>query len=184
MRRTPPTPRDPDGIGGYEPPALRSAALVDKPVENPPESAAMATAFDVAQYILEKCGPMSAMKLQKLVYYAQAWSLVWDDAPLFSNRIEAWANGPVVRDLYATHRGLFMVDAKTFAPQAVGTLSNDQKETIDAVLQAYGDKSPQWLSDQTHAEGPWRTARAGLAEGERGEHEIPLASMSEYYSAL
>lgn len=24
------------------------------------------------------------MKLQKLCYYAQAWSLVWDDAPLFA----------------------------------------------------------------------------------------------------
>ena len=43
----------------------------------------MATVFDVARYILEKYGPLSAMKLQKMVYYSQAWSLVWDDAPLF-----------------------------------------------------------------------------------------------------
>lgn len=42
----------------------------------------MATAFDVAQYILSKYGSMSAMKLQKLVFYSQAWSLVWDDAPM------------------------------------------------------------------------------------------------------
>ena len=61
---------------------------------------------------------------------------------------------------------------------------NDQTETIEAVLQAYGDKSPQWLSDQTHSEEPWKAARAGLAEGERGDREISLASMSEYYSSL
>ena len=50
------------------------------------------------------------MKLQKLVYYCQAWSLVWDDMPLFESRIEAWANGPVVLDLYYRHRGQYWID--------------------------------------------------------------------------
>lgn len=50
----------------------------------------MATVFDVAAYILEKKGEMTAWKLQKLVYYSQAWSLVWDQRPLFAERIEAW----------------------------------------------------------------------------------------------
>ena len=39
----------------------------------------MATIFDVASYILSKQGPMTTMKLEKLCYYAQAWSLVWDE---------------------------------------------------------------------------------------------------------
>ena len=42
----------------------------------------MGTVFDTAKYILEQRGKMSTMKLQKLCYYTQAWSLVWDDAPL------------------------------------------------------------------------------------------------------
>ena len=50
--------------------------------------------FDVAAYILEQKGSMTTMKLQKLVYYSQAWSLVWDEKPLFEEAIEAWANGP------------------------------------------------------------------------------------------
>lgn len=144
----------------------------------------MATAFDVAQHILNQYGSMSAMKLQKLVFYSQAWSLVWDDKPLFANRIEAWANGPVVRDLYDMHRGFFHVDKSTFAKMAVVELSEEQVETIDTVLRAYGNKSPQWLSDQTHAEDPWKLAREGLADGERGEREITLASMAEFYSSL
>lgn len=41
----------------------------------------MATVFDVAQYILEIKGTLAAVKLQKLVYYCQAWSLVWDEVP-------------------------------------------------------------------------------------------------------
>lgn len=144
----------------------------------------MANAFDVAKHILDRLGPVSAMKLQKLVYYGQAWSLVWDDAPLFDNRIEAWANGPVVRDLYDVHRGLFKVNAETFAPFASSAVTAEQAETIEAVLSAYGSKSSQWLSDQTHAEAPWRTAREGLGDGERGGREISLESMAEYYSSL
>lgn len=64
----------------------------------------MASVFDVAAYILERQGPMTTWKLQKLVY-CQAWSLVWDDDVLFPEEIEAWANGPVVRELYNAHRG-------------------------------------------------------------------------------
>jgi uncharacterized phage-associated protein len=144
----------------------------------------MATAFDVAQYILSQYGRMSAMKLQKLVFYSQAWSLVWDDHAIFNNSIEAWAHGPIVPDLYDVHRGQFEVNPMTFAAQANGALSDNQKDTIDTVLRAYGDKSMQWLSDQTHAEAPWQLARVGLAEGERGQSVISLASMAEYYSSL
>ena len=69
----------------------------------------MATVFDVAQYILEKHGEMTAMKLQKLVYYAQAWHIAWTDGPLFDNRIEAWADGPVCPDLFQLHRQAFQL---------------------------------------------------------------------------
>lgn len=145
----------------------------------------MATVFDIAKYILDKTGPISAMKLQKLVYYAQAWALVWDDAPLFSeSKIEAWANGPVVRCLYEEHRGKFIVQAADFAHLAKGSLEPFQKETIDEVIKAYGLRSAQWLSDQTHAEDPWQIARVDMSDMERGEREITLVSMAEYYSSL
>lgn len=139
--------------------------------------------FDVARFILRQTGGISAMKLQKLVYYAQAWSLVWDEAPLFENRIEAWANGPVAPDLYEYHRGMFLVFPTQF-PGDIRKLNKTQKETISSVVDYYGDKSPQWLSDLTHAEEPWKKARAGLLPGERGSKEISLADMQEYYESL
>jgi uncharacterized phage-associated protein len=145
----------------------------------------MPNVFDVAKYILDKIGPTSAMKLQKLVYYAQAWSLVWDDAPLFENKIEAWANGPVVRDLYIAHRGQFIVSSDDFARRSSGhQFSPEQCETLDEVISAYGNHSAQWLSDQTHSELPWQAARQGLKDSERGDREITLESMAEYYSSL
>lgn len=141
----------------------------------------MATAHDVATYILNKQGELPAMKLQKLVYYAQAWSLVWDEEPLFNDRIEAWANGPVVKTLYDSHRGQFKVSTILGNPD---NLTVSQLDTIDKVLGFYTDKSSQWLSDLTHKEDPWLDARQGLAMGQRGNEEITHAAMAEYYSSL
>lgn len=142
----------------------------------------MANVNDVARYILEQCGTLTAMKLQKLVYYSQAWSLVWDERPLFEAKIEAWANGPVVPALYAEHKGLFQVERWPKGDSSL--LQPAERETIDAVLRFYGHRSSQWLSELTHQEAPWLEARQGLAVGERGNREITLASMAEYYGSL
>jgi uncharacterized phage-associated protein len=142
----------------------------------------MANAHDIAAYILDKGGEMTAMKLQKLVYYSQAWSLVWDEEPLFPDRIEAWANGPVVPVLYANHRGQFKV--QTWPKGQPEKLTPKQRQTIEAVLGYYADKSSQWLSDLTHREDPWVDARSGLGPGERGSQVISHASMAEYYGGL
>lgn len=142
----------------------------------------MANVFDVACYILKKQGEMTAMKLQKLVYYAQAWSLVWDESPLFSEQIQAWANGPVVPALYKKHQGQFKVTA--IDEGSTENLSDNEKDTIDKVLEFYGNHSSQWLSDLTHSESPWIDAREGLKSGERGTKEISLAAMAEYYEGL
>lgn len=142
----------------------------------------MANVFDVAQYILQKQGKTTVMKLQKLVYYSQAWSLVWDEEPLFDEKIEAWANGPVVRELYEAHKGKFEIDS--LEKGNPDNLTPEQTETIDAVLEAYGDQTAQWLSDLTHCEEPWSEARKGIPDGLTCSREIPLAFMHEYYSSL
>ena len=143
----------------------------------------MPTVRDVAAYILSKQSPMTAMKLQKLCFYSQAWSLVWDEKPLFNDNFEAWANGPVCPVLYYYHRGKFQVGSGDIEgnPSAIDSVG---VETIDAVLENYGDKSSQWLSDLTHSESPWKDAREGLKPGERGEKIISTASIAEYYGSL
>jgi uncharacterized phage-associated protein len=142
----------------------------------------MVNVHDVASYILKNRGPMTAMKLQKLVYYAQAWSLVWDEKQLFPERIEAWINGPVVRELYDIYRGQFRVSEDPHGhPER---LTSDQRETVDAIVKFYGKMSSQQLSDLTHREDPWRDARHGLDSSERGNRVISHAAMAEYYSSL
>lgn len=141
----------------------------------------MANVHDVAAYILQQHGTMTAMKLQKLVYYSQAWSLVWDEAPLFPERIEAWANGPVVFELYDRHRGQFRVSGWNGNPDA---LDDSQRETVSGVLKFYGKMSSQELSNLTHQEDPWKNARVGLGPGDRGSREITHAALAEYYGSL
>jgi uncharacterized phage-associated protein len=142
----------------------------------------MADVYDVAQYILKKKGEMTTWKLQKLVYYSQAWSLVWDEQPLFRERIEAWANGPVCPTLYNAHKGAFSV--RGIAQGNADHLSKNERDTVDAVLDLYGDKGSQWLSDLTHQEDPWRDARKDTADGQRGNAEITHGAMADYYGNL
>jgi uncharacterized phage-associated protein len=142
----------------------------------------MAKADDVAAAILRRTGAVSTWKLQKLMYYAQAWHLVWEDRPLFEDPIEAWANGPVVPTLYARHRGQFTITA--WPSGNADALDVGERSTIVAMLGLYGDKTGQWLSDLTHRELPWIEAREGLAAGERGHAVITHEAMAEYYGGL
>ena len=145
----------------------------------------MASALDVAAYIMRTRGPMTAMKLQKLLYYSQAWHLVWEERRLFPEVIEAWANGPVVRELYNRHRGTLRVESSAIVGDPE-LLEQNERETVDAVLAAYGDKAAHWLSELTHQEDPWRLARerGGLRDRERGNAVIELGDMFEYYDGL
>lgn len=142
----------------------------------------MVSVFDVASYILQKQGPMTTMKLQKLVYYCQAWSLVWHEKPLFPETIKAWANGPVVPDLYWKHKGMFVIAPGEIAGDP-SSLSKANREACDSVLAFYGNHSSQWLSELTHMEDPWREARLGTPFNDRSP-EITHASMAEYYASL
>ena len=144
----------------------------------------MLNVFQVARYIIEKRGPMTSMKLQKLVYYCQAWSLAWDEVPLFEEEFEAWANGPVCPALYSRHRGQFMLDADFLAEYSGASFEPAQIETISAVLDHYGNMTPEQLSSLTHQERPWKESRAGLDPGERGSQVIDKSLMQDYYGGL
>ncbi len=142
----------------------------------------MASAFDVAAYILDLLGSLPAMKLHKLVYYCQAWHLVWDGAPLFPDKIEAWANGVVIPTLYYSHQGIFQIT--TVSRGDAQLLNSDERATCNAVIRYYGDKSSQCLHDLVRSESPWLDARHGLSPVERGYVEITHDEIVRYYGSL
>jgi uncharacterized phage-associated protein len=125
---------------------------------------------------------MDTWKLQKLVYYSQAWHLVWDGEPLFDEPIEAWSNGPVAPALFQEHRGKFKM--KRWPKGSISRLTKAQRESIDAVLKHYGKWTGSELREKTHKEPPWREARGDLAPGERSNRRISYDAMASYYGSL
>jgi len=135
--------------------------------------------LDVAAYILAKQGDMTAMKLQKLVYYSQAWSLAWDGKKLFDEPIKAWVGGPVVEELFETHRGRFLLHPGEIAGNPTH-LDAAQCKTVDAVLKIYGSKSSEQLTRLISREAPWRDARRNIPVGVRGDAQISAKNMTDW----
>jgi uncharacterized phage-associated protein len=137
---------------------------------------------DVAALILDRLGQMDTWRLQKLAYYSQAWHLAKHGEPLFDSEIQAWSKGPVARDLYERHKGVFGVhswpagDARRLGARA--------RETISWVIEKYGGFSGGELSRLSHAEAPWRLTRAGLPDGAPSAAVIDQTLMRDYYRRL
>ena len=145
----------------------------------------MAHVQDVAAYILEERGPMTAMKLQKLCYYSYGYHLAWEERRLFPEHFEAWANGPVCPALYSKHRGQFEVTAGDVAGDLAG-MDDGERESVNLVLNAYGDFTAYQLSQLTHDEAPWKNARArvGARAAERSTARLTDSDIMVHFEAL
>jgi uncharacterized phage-associated protein len=124
---------------------------------------------------------MDSFRLQKLVYYAQAYHLVHQDEPLFKEPIKAWVNGPVVPALYRIHRGAF--DVETVGGDS-SKLTPEEANSVAMVLRIYGRHTSEWLVNQTHMEPPWLEARGGLPPDAKASPDIDLAAMKRYYTRI
>jgi uncharacterized phage-associated protein len=149
------------------------------------EALAMARVQDVAAYILDKLDPISAMKLQKLCYFAYGYHLAWEERPLFPEHFEAWANGPVCRPLYVMHRLQFTVSPGDIKGES-GVLDAGEKESVELVLQGYGQFSAHQLSAMTHAAGPWVAARQRVGAGplDSSTERLRDEEIFEFFDAL
>ena len=136
---------------------------------------------DVAKYILKNQGKMSTRKLQKLCYYAQAWHYTWTGERLFKEDFQAWEHGPVCRELFNLHKGKYDIKAEDIDGNP-DNLTADQKDSIDIVLEHYGNLTADELVELTHSEEPYKKARGNLPDDVHSGNIISLESMKEYYS--
>lgn len=144
------------------------------------------TVLDVANYFLkivdrEAGSSITHLKLQKLVYYAQAWHAVFTGKKLFNSRIEAWVHGPVCPELYNVYAGSGY-DSLPAPKCELFEFNKEQLETLEAVWECYGGFDGKYLEELTHQESPWIEARRGYAPGQHCNNEISIESMIEYYS--
>lgn len=144
------------------------------------------SADDIANYLLalaQQVGDtVTNLKLQKLVYYAQAWFLAFYNRPLFDDRLEAWVHGPAVPSLY---RRFKRYQWRPILQQAVfPDMSKQVREHLDETFGAYARFSAWDLERMTHSERPWQEARRGLSKDENGDREISHDSMRSFYRTL
>ena len=147
----------------------------------------MTTAAKVTDYLISKsvkeASPITNKRLQKLLYYIQAWHLAINGKPLFEDKIEAWIHGPAIRSVYEEY--------KSFVANPIDKISNVKiaeelgsvtTNFIDRIVKAYSKYDTPTLEYMTHAEDPWQIARKGLEANEGSNNEITQDSMRVYYS--
>nr|VFJ55553.1 MAG: Uncharacterized phage-associated protein [Candidatus Kentron sp. FW] len=134
----------------------------------------MVTANDVAKYFLsianeDEDSGISNLKLQKLVYYAQAFHLAIFEKPFFEEEIEAWAHGPVCPAVYHEYKQFGANPITPWSQSNSTPFSQEQIELLDEVNEVFGQFSAWKLRDMTHEDAPWREkeAAAGIIEKQR-----------------
>lgn len=144
--------------------------------------------MDVARYLIFLAASepepefLTHMRLHKLLYYVQGWSLALRKRPIFPDRIEAWAHGPVVRDLYPHFADN---GDKPITPQDLlisDRLSEDDKDLIGSVWEAYKAYSSSSLRSMTHNEAPWKEARGQCAPADRCTTEITQDALKRFFT--
>jgi uncharacterized phage-associated protein len=145
-------------------------------------------ALDVAFYFIKKGKeekkPITNKKLQKLVYYAQAWSLVLNNEKLFNEKIEAWIHGPAIPSLYEKFMQFGSDPINLEMDKWKSNISKKQENVLDNVWRVYGKYDADYLEILTHSEIPWQEAREGLQSFESSKNEISLKTMKNYYSEI
>lgn len=140
------------------------------------------SASDVAAYLIEKVNQtewddITNLKLQKMLYYCQGFSIAILKKSLFSDKILAWKHGPVIRSVYNDYRKYNGDIITEIENGDLSKLSNEQKCLIDDVYSVYGKYSAWHLRNLTHEEPTWKN----IYEADK-DNEITLESLEQYFS--
>lgn len=143
--------------------------------------------FIIFRLTSEDVAGIPNLKLQKLLYYVQAWHLAFYQKPLFDGKFQAWIHGPVNREIYdrfKENKLLYStVDCDDLLDRNINeTIDEKTQEHINNILESYARFSGTELEIMTHREDPWLEARKGFSPMERCENEISEQTMKSYYS--
>ncbi|WP_114228350.1 MULTISPECIES: Panacea domain-containing protein [Sphingomonas] len=140
----------------------------------------------IANYLLREsrdCGELlTNLKLQKLLYYADAWFMVFKDRPLFRERFQAWVHGPVLVSQYHRFKEHQWRPITSDVPEV--ELSADIAEHCSEILEIFGTESAVALELMTHREQPWIEARGGLPDSDPCSTYISADTTQSFYRSL
>ena len=135
----------------------------------------MLSAHDVVRELRERLPEAGDVKLHKLAYYCQGWHLAWTGQAMFSEPVEAWANGPVVADLWHDEK------RRRLRPPAQPP-DDGQFAVIDYVVGRYGRYTGRELVRKTHLEDPWRDVSESEDSFAAANPEITHESLRAWFS--
>ena len=145
----------------------------------------MADVNDVAAAVMESLGkPVIMPKLQNLLYYSQGWHLAWDADLLFKAKIEAWATGPVVREIHDQPRQQYPLSHPWPPEGQASRLTMDERETVNEIVRTYGQWSADQLALTTRATRPWLEARDTFTSTANRDTTIDTDVMQDYFTGL
>lgn len=141
---------------------------------------------DVINWFLSRSS-MSPKKLQKLLYYAYAWTLTLGNESadslsnrLFKERFEAWVHGPVVPKVYQTFKPFGFTNIPIVEDNLV-VFDEEVEDVLNQVWEVYGDYNGNELESMTHQEDPWVNAREGLSPIESSRKIISDIDIFNFY---
>lgn len=144
---------------------------------------AITSVKDVSKIAIQKSvGPISNLKLQKLLYYTQGWSLALYDRLAFHEEIQAWVHGPVVPAAFYEYKHYRWNPIDV--PTEEVAISASEVSHIAEVLSVYGKFTATQLEQISHEERPWKDARAGLECDAISRVVITPESMKAFFSEL
>lgn len=143
----------------------------------------------LADFILLKYGPMSHLKLQKLLYYTDAYHLAYFETELIAENFEAWVHGPVCKEVYEALKDRSKLYSEigfngSYNPEEliVKSITEDQLDLISQVNNELATWSAIDLESATHSETPWLEARMGLNPAAKSNNIISKQTMREFYT--
>lgn len=140
----------------------------------------------IADYLLcearERGELLSNLKLQKLLFYADAWSLALFDKELFSEEFQAWVHGPVLPSQYHRFKD-FKWRPITFDVQCP-ELDPRLALHLNEIMDVFGSEPAVALELMTHREKPWLDARGDTPSTDPSSAPISKAVTKEYYRSL
>jgi uncharacterized phage-associated protein len=125
---------------------------------------------------------LTNLKLQKLLYYAQAWHLALNDKPLFDEDFEAWLHGPVLPSQY--HRFKEFQWRPITSEVTYPRMPERIPAHLNEIMDVFCIESAVALELMTHREMPWIDARGGIPKDEPSNAIIGKRVMRDFYRAL
>lgn len=138
--------------------------------------------FLYAAYIIAKCGDVTPLQLQKMLYYTQACFIIFYNRFAFSDECEAWIHGPVYRELYEKYKD-YRYESIPQTKQ-IPVLKSEEESILNLVIENFGRYSGRTLESFTHKELPWLKAREGLSDNDSSNRVIDNNLIFDYFTEV